>query len=90
MQDEADVANRACVTVCRSCRTVPACEDEEEVSWNRLDCQDELHKRMNYNKFATLTPGEEEQEVDEDIRSIGGYCSFALNTAVQGTCAKER
>ena len=30
----------------------------KKVSWNRLDCQDELHKSMTYNKFTTLTPGE--------------------------------
>ena len=40
--------------------------------------------------FATLTPGEEEQEFDEDITSIGGSCSGALNTAVQETCAKRK
>ena len=37
-----------------------------------------------------LTPGEEEQEFDEDIRSIEGNCSFALNSAVQETCAKRK
>ena len=30
----------------------------KKVSWKRLDCQDELHKSMIYNKFATLTLGE--------------------------------
>ena len=59
-------------------------------SWKKLDCQDELHRSMAYNKFATLTPGEEEQEFDEDFSSIGGNCSFALNTAVQETCAKRK
>ena len=54
----------------------------KKVSWKRLDCQDELHRSMTYNKFATLTSGEEEQECDEDLTSIGGNCSFALNTAV--------
>ena len=57
-------------------------------SWKRLDCQDQLHKSMTFNKFATLTLGEE-QDFDEDIRRIGGNCSFALNTAVQETCAKK-
>ena len=60
----------------------------KKVSWKRLDCQDELHRSMTYNKFATLTSGEDEQECDEDLTSIGGNCSFALNTAVQETCAK--
>ena len=44
---------------------------------------------MTYNKFTTLTPGEEEQEFDEVLTRIGGNCSFALNTAVQETCAKR-
>ena len=43
----------------------------------------------NYNKFATLTPGEEEQEFDEDTTRIVGNCAFALDTAVQETCAKR-
>ena len=62
----------------------------KKVSWKRLDCQDELHRSMTYNKFATLTSGREEQECDEDLTSIGGNCSFALNTAVQETCAKRK
>ena len=41
---------------------------------------------MTYNKFTTLTPGEEEQEFDE----VFGNSSFALNTAVQETCAKRK
>ena len=35
---------------------------------------------MTFHKFASLTPEEEEQELDEDERIVGG---FALNTAVQ-------
>ena len=62
----------------------------KRVSWKRLDCQDELHQSMTYNKFATLTLREEEQEFDEDLTSTCGNCSFALNTAVQETCAKRR
>ena len=27
-----------------------------KVSWKRLDCQDELHRSVTYNKFTTLTP----------------------------------
>ena len=45
---------------------------------------------MTYNKFATLTSGEEEQECDEDLSSVGGNCSFALNTTVQETCANRK
>ena len=37
----------------------------KKVCWKRLDCQDELHRSMTYNKFTTLTPGKEEQEFDE-------------------------
>ena len=37
----------------------------KKVSWKRLDCQDELHRSVTYNKFTTLTPGKEEQEFDE-------------------------
>ena len=33
----------------------------KKVSWKILDCQDELHRSMTYNKFTTLTPGEEER-----------------------------
>ena len=55
-----------------------------------LDCQDELHKSMTYSQFAILTPGEEEQQFEEDITSIGGNSSFALNAAVQETCAKSK
>ena len=62
----------------------------KKVSWKRLDCQDELHRSMTYNKFTTLTPGEEEQEFDEVSTSNGGSCFFALNTAVQETCAKRK
>ena len=51
----------------------------KNVSWKRLDCQVELYKSTTYNKFATLTAGEEEQGFDEDITSIGGHCSFAMN-----------
>ena len=65
-------------------------KNRKKVSWRRLDCKDELHKSMIYNKFATLTSGEEEQEFDEDMISIGCNCSFALNTAVQETLAKRR
>ena len=61
----------------------------KKVSWKRLDGQDELHRSMTYNKFTTSTPGVEEQEFDEVLTSIGGTCSFALNTAVQETCAKR-
>ena len=45
---------------------------------------------MTYNKFTTLTPGEEEQKFDEVLASIGGSCSCALNAAVQETCAKRK
>ena len=45
---------------------------------------------MTYNKFATLTPRDEEQEFDEDTTSISGNRSFALNTAVQETFAKRK
>ena len=63
----------------------------QKVSWKRLDCQDELQKSMTHNKFATLTrEEEEEQEFGEEIPSIGGNCSFALNTAVQETRAKRK
>ena len=61
----------------------------KKFSWKRLDCQDELHRSMTCNKFTTLTPGEE-QEFDEVSTSIGGNCSFALNTAVQETRAKRK
>ena len=37
----------------------------KKVSWKSSDCQDELHRSMTYNKFTTLTHGEEEQEFDE-------------------------
>ena len=62
----------------------------KKVSWKRLDCQDELHRTMTYNKFTTLTPGEEEQEFDEVSTSIGGNCFLALNTAVKETYAKRK
>ena len=44
---------------------------------------------MTYNKFTTLTPGEEEQEFDEVLPIIGGNFSCALNTVVQHV-PKER
>ena len=87
---EEDRENQACATVCRSYKTVPACEEGMKVSWKMLDCQDELHKSTTHNKFATLTLGEEEQEFDEDVTSIGGNCSVALNTAAQEICAKRK
>ena len=62
----------------------------KKVSWKSLDCQGELHRSMTYNKFTTLTLGEEEQEFDDVLASIGGNCSCALNTAVQETCAKRK
>ena len=62
----------------------------KKVSWKSLDCQDELQRSMTYNKFTTLTPGEEEQEFDDVLASVGGNCSCALNTAVQETCAKRK
>ena len=37
-----------------------------------------------------MTLEEEEQEFDEDMTTIGGNCSFALDTAVQETCAKRK
>ena len=45
----------------------------KKVSWKSLDCQDELHRSVTYNKFTTLTPGEEEQEFDEVLASIGAH-----------------
>ena len=45
-----------------------------------LDCQDELHRSVTYNKFTTLTLGKEEQEFDEvltiriDYSSPGDMC----------------
>ena len=60
------------------------------ISWKTLDCQGELHKSLTCNKFATLMLGEEEHEFDEDVRGIGGNCSFASNTAVQRTRAKTK
>ena len=48
-----------------------------KVSKKSLDCQDEVHRSMTYNKFTTLTPGEEEQEFDEVLARIGGNCSAA-------------
>ena len=62
----------------------------KKVSWKRLDCQDELHKSVTNNKFVTLTLGEEEQEFNEVSTINGGNCSFAMNTAVQETCAKRK
>ena len=62
----------------------------KKVSWKRLDCQNDSTRVRPNNKFATLTPEEEEQEFDEDMTSICGNCSFALNTAVQETCAKRK
>ena len=62
----------------------------KKVTWKMLDCQCKLHKSTTCNKFATLTPREEEQEFNEDIRSISGDCSSALNTTVQETCAKRK
>ena len=85
-QDEEDREHRACVTVCRSCRKVPVCEEEEEDFLDKVGLP-ELHKSTTHKTFASLTPREEEQEFDEDTRSIGGK-RFALNTAVQETCAK--
>ena len=52
----------------------------KKVSWKSMDCQDELHRSMTYNKFTSLMPGEEEQEFDEVSTSNGGNCSFALNS----------
>ena len=62
----------------------------KKVSWNRLHCQDELHISTTQNKFATLTPREDEPELDEDKTGIGGSRFFALDTAVQETCAKRK
>ena len=91
VQDEEDRENRACVTVCRSCRTVPTCEKGEESflekSWTA---------KMNSTKvrpttsLPLLTPGQEEPELDEDKTDIRGSRSFALNTTVQETCAKRK
>ena len=55
----------------------------KKVSWKSLDCQDELHRSVTYNKFTTLTLGEEEQEFDEVLASIGDNCSCALNAALR-------
>ena len=61
MQDEEDRGNRA--------------KKRKKVSWKRLDCQDELHKSTTCNKFATLTPGDEEPDFDEDKTGIGFNCT---------------
>ena len=44
---------------------------------------------MIENKFATLTLGEQVQDFDEDLKSIGGHRFFALITTVQETRAKR-
>ena len=64
-------------------------KNKKKVTWKMLDCQCKLHKSTTCNKFATLTPREEEQEFNEDIRSISGNCSSALNTTVQETSANQ-
>ena len=50
----------------------------QKVSWKRLHCQDELHRSMTYNKFTTLTPGEE------------GRSSTKFYQVSQETCAKRK
>ena len=62
----------------------------KKVSWKRLDGQDELHRSMTYNKFTTSTPERRSRSSTMFLTSIGGTCSFALNTAVQETCAKRK
>ena len=47
----------------------------KKVSWKRLDCQDELHRSVTYNKFTTLTPGKEEQQFDEILTIRIDYSS---------------
>ena len=58
----------------------------KKVTWKLLDCQCKLSTRA---RFATRRQEKSEQEFDEDIRSISGNCSSALNTTVQETCAKR-